>query len=56
MDAIIAICTVEKEFRQDQTAIMKRVALVLIEHDLSVEIRIKRKVVKDKQIRLLKVV
>jgi len=55
MDAIIEICTVGKEFRQDQMAIMKRVALVLIAHDLSVEIRINRKVAKDKEISFLRV-
>jgi len=55
MDAIIKIATAKKEFSQDQAAIMKRVALVLIQHNLSVEITIKRKVAKDKEIRLFKV-
>jgi len=41
MKAIIKVCTAAKEFTQDQTAIMKRVAMVLIEHNLSVDIRIK---------------
>jgi hypothetical protein len=45
--ASIIICTADKAFRQDQTAIMKRVALVLIEHDLSVVIDFKKK--KDEQ-------
>jgi hypothetical protein len=43
MKASIKICTVNKTFSQDQIAIMKRVALVLIEHNLSVEISTKAK-------------
>lgn len=49
MKANIRICTAEKEFRQDQIAIMKRVALVLIEHNLSVVVEMKvKKVIKLK--------
>jgi len=55
MDAVIKISTARKEFSQDQAAIMKRIALVLIQHNLSVELKIKRKVAKDKEIRLFKV-
>jgi hypothetical protein len=45
MKAIIKICTIGK-FTPDQMAIMKRVALVLIEHNLSVKIQHKIKVTK----------
>jgi len=55
MDAVIEIATARKKFRQDQVAIMKRVALVLIAHDLSVEITINRKTSKDKEISYLRV-
>jgi hypothetical protein len=50
MKAIIKVCTAEKEFSQHQKAIMKRIALVLIEHDLSVAIIIKVK--KTEQLKL----
>ena len=43
MKAVITICTAEKEFRQDQTAIMKRVESVLVAHDLSVALSFGRK-------------
>lgn len=36
MKAVIRICTAEKEFSGDQIKIMKRIAMVLIEHNLSV--------------------
>lgn len=38
MKAIIKVCIAEKSFSQDQKAIMKLVALVLIEYNLSVAI------------------
>lgn len=38
MKAIIKVCTAERQFNEDQKRIMKRVALVLIEHNLSVAI------------------
>jgi len=38
MKAVIRVCTAGKEFTQDQKAIMRRVSMVLIEHNLSVEI------------------
>jgi hypothetical protein len=43
MKAIIKVVTAEKEFTQEQTAIIKRIALVLIEHNLSVELSYKVK-------------
>jgi hypothetical protein len=43
MKAIIKVCTAERKFTEDQKAIMKRIALVLIEHNLSVAIIIKVK-------------
>lgn len=42
MKVIIKVCTAAKEFTQDQTAIIKRVGMVLIEHNLSVDIRFKK--------------
>ena len=42
--ATIKIVTAEKEFRQDQVAIMKRVVMVLEAHDLSVAVAMKQKV------------
>jgi len=41
MKATIKICTAEKEFSQNQKAIMKRVTMVLIEHNLSAAIFMK---------------
>ena len=43
MKAIIKVCTAAKEFNQDQKNIMRRVAMVLIEHDLSVVVIMKVK-------------
>ena len=55
--AVIKVCTAEKEFTQDQRAIMKRIALVLIEHNLSVELSIvekkKRQVDFNKKLRIV---
>ena len=50
MKAVIKVATAEREFTQDQKNIMKRVCLVLIEHNLSVAITIKVK--KSKQLKL----
>jgi hypothetical protein len=47
MKAIIKIVTARKDFRPDQIAIMRRVSMVLQEHDLSVDIRISKKVMKE---------
>lgn len=47
MKAVIKIATARSQFTQDQIAIMRRVANVLIEHDLSIEITMK---VKEKQV------
>jgi hypothetical protein len=47
MKAIIKVCTAEKEFNEDQKKIMKRIALVLIEHNLSVSILMKIKKYKN---------
>jgi len=46
MKAIITIVTARKEFRQDQINIMRRVAMVLVEHDLSVDVSMKTKIKK----------
>lgn len=46
MKAIIKVCTIEK-FTEDQERIIKRVAMVLIEHNLSVKIQHKIKVTKS---------
>jgi len=43
MKAVIKIQSARKEFTQDQIAIMRRVAMVLIEHNLSIEVMIKEK-------------
>jgi len=50
MKAIIKVCTAEQEFSQDHKAILRRVAMVLTEHNLSVVIILKVK--KDKQLKL----
>lgn len=51
MKAIIKICTAEKEFTEDQKQIMRRVANVLIEHNLSVAIVMKVKKYKSLKIK-----
>ena len=43
MKAIIKVCTAAKEFNEDQNRIIKRVAIVLIEHNLSVDVIMKIK-------------
>lgn len=50
--AVIKIVTVNKEFRPDQIQIMKRVSMVLVEHDLSVALLLKEKKVKRLPIKL----
>jgi hypothetical protein len=50
MNAVIKIVTTQKEFRQDQLAIIKRVLLVLAEHDMLAEL------VDKKQVRQLKTI
>jgi hypothetical protein len=53
MKAIIKVCTASKDFTDDQKQIMKRIANVLIEHNLSVAIVMKIK--KYKQLNLKRV-
>jgi len=43
MKALIKVCTASKSFTQDQQQILKRVAMVLTEHGLSVSITTKVK-------------
>ena len=43
MKAVIKIATADKKFSPDQIAIMRRVSMVLIEHNLSVVIEMKVK-------------
>ena len=50
MKAIIKVVTAEKEFNDDQKKILKRIMMVLTEHDLSVAIF--HKVKKIKQLKL----
>jgi hypothetical protein len=50
MKATIKVVTAEKEFTYDQRQILRRVAMVLKEHDLSVSVFIKEK--KTKQLKL----
>jgi hypothetical protein len=50
MKAIIKVCTAAKEFSQDQKQILRRVANVLSEYNLSVDILLKER--KYKQLEL----
>jgi hypothetical protein len=50
MKAIIKVCTAAKEFTEDQKQILRRIANVLTEHNLSVAIILKVK--KYKQLKL----
>jgi hypothetical protein len=50
MKALIKVVTAEKEFNEDQKRILKRVAIVLIEHNLSVSVVMKVK--KTKHLKL----
>lgn len=40
MKAIIKVCTASKEFTEDQIKIMKRVTMVLMDHDLSADLSV----------------
>ena len=53
MKALIKIVTAEDEFREDQLKIIKRVALVLIEHNLSVAVSMKIKKVKHLKLKAI---
>ena len=53
MKALIKIVTAESEFREDQLKIIKRVALVLIEHNLSVAVSMKIKKVKHLKLKAI---
>jgi len=53
MKAIIKILTANPEFSQDQKAIMKRVAMVLMEHNLSVAIITKIKKIKQLKLKAI---
>jgi len=44
MKASIKIATAADEFTPDQINIMKRICMVLIEHNLSVDLRLRRKI------------
>jgi len=48
MKAIIKIVTASPEFNEDQKKIIKRIMMVLIEHDLSCYMKIKNNSKKDK--------
>lgn len=50
MKALIKVVTAEKEFSEDQKRILKRVAIVLIKHNLSVAVTMKVK--KTKHLKL----
>ena len=52
MKAIIKIVTAEKDFSEDQKQIMRRITMVLIEHNLSACIMLKKKVKKTKVLKL----
>lgn len=53
MKALIKVVTAEKEFSEDQKRILKRVALVLIEHNLSVAVSMKIKKVKHLKLKAI---
>ncbi len=46
MKALIKVVTADDEFSEDQLKIIKRIAIVLIEHNLSVAVSMKIKKVK----------
>jgi len=56
MKAVIKVVTAAKDFTEDQKQIMRRVTMVLIEHDLSACIYIKKKIKKEKILKLKKAV
>ena len=53
MKALIKIVTAEDEFSEDQLKIIKRIAIVLIEHNLSVAVSMKIKKVKHLKLKAL---
>ena len=53
MKAIIKVCTASKEFNNDQKQILRRVAMVLIGHNLSVDIQMKIKTTKHLKLNVL---
>ena len=53
MKALIKIVTAENEFSEDQLKIIKRIALVLIEHNLSVAVSMKIKKVKHLKLKAI---
>jgi hypothetical protein len=55
LKAVIKIVTAESEFTEDQKRIMKRVSMVLIEHNLSVALIVKEKRYKTVPFKLKKV-
>jgi len=55
MDAVIKIATARKTFKQDQLAIIKRVLLVLSEHNMDVELADEKQTILLKNIKLKKV-
>jgi len=54
MKAVIKIVTADKEFSQDQKDILRRISNVLMEHNLSVSVILKKKV--KKRLKHLKIV
>ena len=52
MKAIIKVVTANKEFSEDQKQIMRRISNVLLEHNLSVAIILKKKISKIKTLKL----
>ena len=52
MKAIIRVVTANKEFDEDQKQIMRRIVMVLTEHNLSACIVLKNVIKKDKYLKL----
>ena len=52
MKAVIKVVTANKEFSNDQKQILRRVTMVLIEHQLSACVVLKKKVAKTKILKL----
>jgi len=53
MKALIKVVTAENEFSEDQLKIIKRIAIVLIEHNLSVAVSMKIKKVKHLKLKAI---
>lgn len=51
MKAIIRVCTANKDFTEDQKQILRRISIVLREHDFSVDMLIKMKKTKLRIVR-----